>query len=176
MFWWQNGEILKISKLGRGSRLGPNDNLFNSKLKGKRYIFCKHFSYSHDLNINKMSKRYFWRRNSETLKIQNFGRLRSVQQNDRYFRSYITQKSLIILYELPICLCFFYIRQWLNDSLGHRILKFKQTQILGVADCCSKAIIALCHTSKKHLERIHIIYYFFKEVSCYRSYFSFQFC
>ena len=33
-------------------------------------------------------------------KTQNFWRCRSVRQNDHYFRSYMTQKSVVILYEL----------------------------------------------------------------------------
>ena len=34
-----------------------------------------------------------------------------------------------------------------------------QTEMLGVADCCSKAIVILCHTSKEHLERTHIMHF-----------------
>ena len=46
-----------------------------------------------------------------------------------------------------------------NDDFGSGIVKFYQTQILGVDDCCSKAIVISWHTSKRHLGRIHIIYF-----------------
>ena len=69
-------------------------------LKEKPYYFCKDFCYGHDLHINRMWKWLFWRPNSENLKTQNFGRGRSVGQNDHYFRSYMTQETLVNLYEL----------------------------------------------------------------------------
>ena len=37
---------------------------------------------------------------SENLKTKLFGRGRSVDQNDHYFGSYMTHKTLVILYEL----------------------------------------------------------------------------
>ena len=39
------------------------------------------------------------------------------------------------------------------------VVKFYQTQILGVDDYCFKTIVILCHTSKRHLGRIHIMYF-----------------
>ena len=68
-------------------------------LKEKPYYFCKDFCYGHDLHME-MWKWLFWRPNSENLKTQNFGRGRSVGQNDHYFRSYMTQETLVNLYEL----------------------------------------------------------------------------
>ena len=53
-----------------------------------------------------MWKWLFWKAKSENLKLQNFGRVRSIEQNDRWFRSYMTQKSFKILYEFPLWLCF----------------------------------------------------------------------
>ena len=47
-----------------------------------------------------MWKWLFWRGNSE--KLKSFGRGRSVEQNDAYFRSYMTQRALIILCELAL--------------------------------------------------------------------------
>ena len=100
MLWWPNNEILKISNFGRGKWLWPNDHLFRPWLKEKRCYFCKDFSYGHDLHINRMWKWLFWRPNSGNLKAQNFGRGRSEGQNDHYLRSYMTQKTLELLYEL----------------------------------------------------------------------------
>ena len=39
--------------------LGLNDNLFNSRLKEKRYYFCKDFGYGHDLQINRIENDCF---------------------------------------------------------------------------------------------------------------------
>ena len=39
-------------------------------------------------------------------------------------------------------------RQWENDYIDRRVVKYYLTQTLGVADSCSKAIIVFCHTSK----------------------------
>ena len=44
--------------------------------------------------------------NSEKLKIQKFGHGRSLRQSDHGLRSCMTQKTLIILYKLPLWLCF----------------------------------------------------------------------
>ena len=44
--------------------------------------------------------------NDKNLKIQNFGHGRSVGQNDHYLRSYAIQKTLLILYEFLLQLCF----------------------------------------------------------------------
>ena len=44
-----------------------------------------------------------------------------------------------------------------NNSFDGGIVKFYQTQVPGVGDCCSKTIIILSHASKRHLGRIHII-------------------
>ena len=38
-------------------------------------------------------------------------------------------------------------------------MKFYQTQILGLGDCSDKTIVILCHTSKRHLGKIHIMYF-----------------
>ena len=104
--WWPNSEILKISNFGHGRWLGPNDRFSRPWFKEKRYYFCKDVSYDHDLHINRMWKWLFWKAKSENLKLQNFGRVRSIEQNDRWFRSYMTQKSFKILYEFPLWLCF----------------------------------------------------------------------
>ena len=37
--------------------------------------------------------------------------------------------------------------------------KFTKLKCWVWADCCSKAIVILCHTSKEHLERIHILHF-----------------
>ena len=98
MLWWPNSQILKISNFGRGRWLRSNNHLLRPWLKEKRYYFFKDFSYRHDLQINRMRKWLFWRPNSEHLKTQDFGRGRSVGQNDLCFRSYMAQKALVILY------------------------------------------------------------------------------
>ena len=51
-----------------------------------------------------------WRPNSEILKIQKFGRGSWVGQNDHYFRSYMTQKTSVILYELLYAWVFWHKR------------------------------------------------------------------
>ena len=120
MFWWPNSEILKISTFRCGRWLGPNDHFFRPWLKEKRYYFCKDFSYGHDLHINRMWKWLFWRSNSENFKTQNFWRCRSVGQNDHYFRSYMTQKPVVILYELLYAFVFWNKRmiKWLSWYLN----------------------------------------------------------
>ena len=100
MLWWPNSWILKISNLGRGIWLGPNDNLFRPWLKERRYYFCKDFIYGHDLHFNRMRKWLFLRSNSQNLKTKNFGIGRSMRQNNHYFRSYMRQETLINQYEL----------------------------------------------------------------------------
>ena len=89
-----------IWNFGRGRWLGLNHHLFKKWLKEKRHYFCKDYSCGHDLHINRMWKWLFWRGNSE--KLKSFGRGRSVEQNDAYFRSYMTQRALIILCELAL--------------------------------------------------------------------------
>ena len=42
------------------------------------------------------------------------------------------------------------------------IVKFCQTQIMGVADCCSKAIILLCHTPKNTWEEYILCIFLFQ--------------
>ena len=37
-------------------------------------------------------------------------------------------------------------RQWENDYIDRRVVKYYLTQTLGVADSFSKAIIVFCHT------------------------------
>ena len=37
-------------------------------------------------------------------------------------------------------------RQWENDYIDRRVVKYYLTQTLVVADSCSKAIIVFCHT------------------------------
>ena len=44
--------------------------------------------------------------------------------------------------------CVYKKRQWENDYIDRRVVKFYLTQTLSVADSCSKAIIVFCHTSK----------------------------
>ena len=63
-----------------------------------------------------MRKWLLWRPNSENLKIQLFGSGRSVGQNYHYFRSYMTQETSIILYELPLSLCF------INEENGKMVV------------------------------------------------------
>ena len=46
-----------------------------------------------------------------------------------------------------------------NDDFGSRIVKFYQTQLLGMDDGFSEIIVILCHTSKRHLQRIYIMYF-----------------
>ena len=41
---------------------------------------------------------------------------------------------------------FYTLREWQNDCLGSRLVKFYQTQILGVANCWAKTIIILRQT------------------------------
>ena len=53
-----------------------------------------------------MSKWLFWRVSSGNLKTQNFVCVKSVGQKIHYFRLYMTQKTLINLYEYPLFLCF----------------------------------------------------------------------
>ena len=74
---------------------------------------------------------------------------------------HMTQKSLIILYELPQLLCFMKKKkkEWQNECFDNRIVKFYQTQILGLGDCSDKTIVILCHTSKRHLGKTHIMYF-----------------
>ena len=71
----------------------------------------------------------------------------------------MTQKTLTILYELPPLLCFMKKKEWQNECFDSRIVKFYQTQILGLVDCSSKTIVILCHTSKRHLGKIHIMHF-----------------
>ena len=47
---------------------------------------------------------------------------------------------------------FYKKRQWENDYIDRRVVKFYLTQTLSVADSCSKAIIVFCHTSKSSRE------------------------
>ena len=160
LLWWPNRETLKISNFWCGRRLGSNGHLFRQWLKERRHYFCQDFSYGHDLNISRMRKVLFWRPNSENL-TQYFGRDRSEGQTDHYFTSYMTHKYFNNFVRTSICLCFIKRRKWSNDYLDTWIVKLYQTQILGVADCRSKSIIIWCHTSKKHLGRIHIIYFLY---------------
>ena len=46
-----------------------------------------------------------------------------------------------------------------NDNFGSPIAKFYQPQLLGMDDGCSEIIVILCHTSKRHLQRIYIMYF-----------------
>ena len=73
----------------------------------------------------------------------------------------MTQKTLTILYELAPLLSFMKKKkkEWQNECFDSRIGKFYQTQILGLDDCSSKTIVILCHTSKRHLRKIHIMYF-----------------
>ena len=73
----------------------------------------------------------------------------------------MTQKTLTILYELAPLLSFMKKKkkEWQNECFDSRIVKFYQTQILGLDDCSSKTIVILCHTSKRHLGKIHIMYF-----------------
>ena len=60
--------------------------------------------------------------------------------------------------------------------MDKHIVKFDQTQILGEADCYSNTIIILCHTSKKQLGRIYMMYvFYFKKDFFDHSYFRCQF-
>ena len=79
---------------------GTNDQLLRPQKEKVIISLRTSFSYGYDLHINRMWKLLFWKPNSENLKTQNFGFGRSVGQNDHYFRSYMTQKTLVILYEL----------------------------------------------------------------------------
>ena len=73
---------------------------------------------------------------------------------------HITQKTLIILYELPPLLSFMKKKkEWQNECFDIQIVKFYQRQILVLDDCSSKTIVILCHTSKRHLRKIHIMYF-----------------
>ena len=151
---WRNFKNLKF---WAWQMTWPNDYWFRLRLKEKRYYFCKDFVYGHDLHINKMWKRLFWKPDSEDLKIKFFERGRSMDQNNHYFWSYMTQKTLIILYELPL-----WILKWLSLYKNSQILWI---QILRVADCCFINIIIFCHTSKNHLGKIHKMYFInFKEI------------
>ena len=160
LLWWPNCETLKISNFWCSRRLGPNGHLFGRWLKEKRHYFCQDFSYGHDLHVSRMRKVLFWRPNSENL-TRYFRRDRSVGQTDHYFRSYMTHKNFNNFVQTSICLYFIKRREWSNDYLDTWIVKLYQTQILGVADCRSKFIIIWCHTLKKHLGRIHIMYFLF---------------
>ena len=130
MFWWPNSEVLKISNFGHGRWLEQNDHLFRPWLQEKHYYFCKDFSYGHDLHINRMRKWLFWRANSENLKIQYFGRGRSVGQKDHYFRLYMTQKTNNSVGASTV-VAFYEVREWWIDCLDSRIVKFYQTQNSG---------------------------------------------
>ena len=55
--------------------------------------------------------------------------------------------------------CLLWSKKMVKDCLDSRIVKFYQTQIVGVADRCFKTITFLCYTSKRHLGRIHIMYF-----------------
>ena len=74
---------------------------------------------------------------------------------------HITQKTLIILYELPPLLSFMKKKKkdWQNECFDSQIVKFYQTQTLGLDDCSSKTIVILCHTSKRHLRKTYIMYF-----------------
>ena len=54
---------------------------------------------------------------------------------------------------------FYEKKGWQNECFDSRIVKFYQTQILGLDDCSSKTIVILCHTSKRQLGKIHIMYF-----------------
>ena len=61
-----------------------------------------------------MWKWLFWRPNSENLTTQKFERGRSVGQKDHYVRSYMTQTTLIVPYEL----LYAYLLKWENGKMA----------------------------------------------------------
>lgn len=52
---------------------------------------------------------------------------------------------------------FYITSEWLIDRLDGQTVKFCQTHILGVAECCSCPINILCDTSKKHFDKVKLI-------------------